>query len=368
MGTTTAHAADAKEQRFLRLFGDAVILEEEGNYAGAEAKMSEALRIKPGNPEALYSRAFARHQQRRYKEALADIDESLKARADLRGYILRMNIRFALNDLAGALADADTVLWENAEAHEIRKARAHIYARQGKHSLAIEEFRRLKADQLDDHSIAVRADSELALGKNFEAKLSLQRLLNSKPNDPWVHYRLGHAHFALQEFKESIAVQQKAESLKANRGDTQRSIGYCYYGMGDYTRAIESLKRAVAAQPTMTPYAYMVLHLAVRRAGRALTESPLREAMIKWESAWPKSIARYLLGELSDRKLVDEAMAAKDKKRRDEQLCEAYYYIGAKRHSESDTVAAEVFFERVLGTRASSFIEYTFARAELRRR
>ena len=33
---------------------------------------------------------------------------------------------------------------------------------------------------------------------------------------------------------------------------------------------------------------------------------------------------------------------------------------------EMDTVAVEVFYERVLGTRKSTFIEYTFARTELK--
>ena len=43
------------------------------------------------------------------------------------------------------------------------------------------------------------------------------------------------------------------------------------------------------------------------------------------------------------------------------------YYIGATRMLEMDTVAVEVFYERVLGTRKSTFIEYTIARTELKR-
>ena len=79
------------------------------------------------------------------------------------------------------------------------------------------------------------------------------------------------------------------------------------------------------------------------------------------EGAWP------LLARKAERQgLIKEAKATKDQSERDEQLCEAYYYIGATRMLEMDTVAVEVFYERVLGTRKSTFIEYTFARTELK--
>lgn len=182
---------------------------------------------------------------------------------------------------------------------------------------------------------------------------------------------LGRALFGLQEFEKAIPSFRRAAELKIDPSDTMRWIGYCRFALGEDQEAIAILKEAVAAKPAMTPYhylySYLVLHVAIRRAELSVTDSPLDEVVDGWESEWARALGRYLLGRLSDKELVKQAKAATDRSKRDEQLCEAYYYIGATRIVEMDTVAAEVFYERVLGTRQSTFIEFTFARSELRR-
>lgn len=350
-----------------RLILEAGELAKKGDLAGAEAKMTELIQMAPQEPMGYFNRALMRYRLGQQEVARQDIDKHLQLQPGGEDALeLRARIRSALNDLNGALSDLNSVLAKNQERHSARFLRARILAARKDHHKAMEDYERLvRADIDNDELIASRAESALALGDNSAARLSLKKLTERHPENGWAHYKLGQAKFGLMEFEEAIASYRRAAELKWEAAGTLRAIGNAQFGLADYNGAIESLKESIAAAPS--PYAILVLHLALRRADRSVGESPLRDALPGWDSEWTQSVGRYLLGEIRDSELVDRAHATKDRTLKDEQLCEAYYYIGATRLLEMDRVAGEVLFERVLGTRASSFIEYTFARAELRR-
>ncbi len=364
-----APSTKSLEARIDKLIREAGELEKNGNVAGAEAKMTELIRLAPQEASGYYNRALMRHRLGQQDAAEDDANKYLQMQPTADDALeLRARIRAAKNDLNGALMDVNSALRANQERHSARFVRARILTARRDHRGALEDYERLaRALPENDEVIAGRGECELALGHHSAAKLTFQALTKRHPEHAWAHYKLGQAKFGLLEFEGAIASHERAAELKWDRADSSRSIGYAKFGLEDYNGAIEKLKESIAANPSGSAYAYLVLHLALRRAERSVAESPLIDALPEWKSEWTQSVGLYLLDEIDDRELVDRAKATKDQRLRDEQLCEAYFYIGATRLLQMDRVAGEVLFERVLGTRASTFIEYTLARADLRR-
>jgi tetratricopeptide (TPR) repeat protein len=345
-------------------------LEKKGDLKTASAKMTEAIALAPQEPSSYFNRARFRARMGQLAEAERDLDKYLESNAsDADGFQLRGHVRLLRNDVSGALEDAKQAL-RLANNHDgARFVQAQAQRALGKYGDALKDYERLRRTLPDnDDVLAGLADCELNTGNNSSARLSFKKLAEKYPDNGWAHLMLGRALFGLQEFEKAIPSFRRAAELKIDPANTMRWIGYCRFALGEDQEAIAMLKEAVAAKSAMNPYPYLVLHVAIRRAELSVNDSPLEGVLDAWESEWARALGSYLLGRLSDKELVKLAKATKDQSQRDEQLCEAYYYIGATRIVEMDTVAAEVFFERVLGTRKSTFIEYTFARSELRAR
>lgn len=368
-GQIAAALSRADAAKFDRLIEQAAALETKGDLKGAEAKMTEAISLAPGEPSAYYNRARFRARAGELAGAEQDIDMYLAMNAaDTDGHELSAHIRMRRNDAPGALAAANETLRRDDNRDGARMMRAQVLQALGHYSEALKDYERLLRTRPDnDQVLAGRAECELNLGNNSAAKLALQKLSQKHPENSWAHYMLGRANFALQAFPEAITNFRRALELKSEPAETLKWIGYCQFAGRADQEAIATLKEAIAARPAVSPYAYLVLHVAIRRAERSVSESPLQGAFSGWKDEWAQALGRYLLGTLGDQALVDQAKAVKDQQQRDGMLCEAYYYIGATRQLEMDSVASEVLFERVLGTRRSAFVEFTFARAELKR-
>ena len=365
-----AGSRETVEQMVDRLFQEAAALDRKGDLAGVEAKMTEVIAVKPSEPGGYYNRAQVRRAMKRFDEAKEDINKFLKLLPGHEdGLVVRARINLEANNYQAAIIDTSDVLRRNADNHDARLIRAESYKLMRGYRAALEDYRKLREKDVEDDAIlASEGQCELMLAQYSDAKVTLRRLLGRVPENGWAHYQFGQAQFGTLEFEAAIASYRKAESLKFNRVDTQRSIGYCHFARKDDANAIAVLKEVIKEHPAGSPYVYFVLHLALQRAERPMAESPLREAMAGWESEWARSLARYLLGEMSDHELLRLAKAATQSDKRDEQLCEAYYYIGMGRQRQKDVVAAELLFERVLQTQAKTFVEFTFSRTELPRR
>lgn len=367
---SAAAMSQAEAAKFDRLIQEAAALETKGDLKAAEAKMTEAIALAPDEPSSYYNRARFRAKAGELAGADQDIDAYLRLNAaDADGHELRAHIRMRRNDAPGALAAANETLRLDDGREGARMVRAQVLKALGRDAEALKDYERLLRTRPDnDQLLAGRAECELNLGNNSAAKLAFQKLAQKHPENSWPHYMLGRANFALQAYDQAIPNLRRALELKNDRAETLKWIGYCQFAARKDQEAILTLKEAIAARPTVSPYAYLVLHVAIRRAERSVSESPLQDAINGWKDEWAQALGRYLLGTLNDRSLVGQAKAVQDQQRRDGMLCEAYYYIGATRQLEMDSVAAEVLFERVLGTRRSAFVEYTFARSELSKR
>ena len=111
--------------------------------------------------------------------------------------------------------------------------------------------------------------------KNAEA--DLKKALAISPDQPEVMNYLGYVWADRGErLPEALAMLQKAARAKPQEGAIIDSLGWVYYRMGDYPRAIENLEKAVeldAADPSVNDH----LGDAYMGAGRGL------EALYQWQ-------------------------------------------------------------------------------------
>jgi lipoprotein NlpI len=80
--------------------------------------------------------------------------------------------------------------------------------------------------------------------------------------------------------------------------------------------------------------------------------------------AWEKEIGNFLLGRVSEQSLVTAAQLT-DREPSAAQLCEAYFYAGARRIVQSDRIGARECFGKSAATDAPTTAERISAAAEL---
>jgi len=77
---------------------------------------------------------------------------------------------------------------------------------------------------------------------------------------------------------------------------------------------------------------------------------------------WAAQIARFLAGELDEPGFF-KAAKTRTKTRKPEQLCEGWFYAGAKRLIDGDKAEAAEYFEKSVGTGEKDYYEYQSAAA-----
>jgi len=74
------------------------------------ADCDEILRQKPNNPYACYDRGIANYELRRYEEAIADFDKTIRLKPDLYTYPLRGMANYLLRRYQKAITDFDKAI------------------------------------------------------------------------------------------------------------------------------------------------------------------------------------------------------------------------------------------------------------------
>jgi tetratricopeptide (TPR) repeat protein len=114
-------------------------------------------------------------------------------------------------------------------------------------------------------------------GRWSEAERDLQRALLMRPDDPELLNFLGYSWIDRGEkLTQALAMVQKAVDLNPESGAMIDSLGWGYYRLGDYRKAVEKLEAAVALEPG-DPDVNNHLGDAYWRVGRKL------EAHFQWE-------------------------------------------------------------------------------------
>jgi len=163
---------------------------------------------------------------------------------------------------------------------------------------------------------------------------------------------------AIQDFDQAIR-------LKPDDGSAYRGRGGAHYGAGEFARAAADLAKAAELQPT-DPYVAIQLFLAVSRTGVNAAPRLRDGASVLDLEKWPGHVISMYLGEASADQVLEAAQRANPKALR-ELLCEARYYIGQGLVISGQPDRAIGMFQEAVAAGPTRAVEYSAARAELRR-
>jgi lipoprotein NlpI len=118
------------------------------------------------------------------------------------------------------------------------------------------------------------------------------------------------------------------------------------------------------------PYAHFRVWLVSTRQGKselatAELQSYLHGRHSRKPDDWPSKIGHLLAGELAEPELLGAAKNA-NPITEGQQLCEAYFYVGAKHLFAGDKVTATDYFQKSIATDKKTCPECTSAAAELK--
>ena len=206
-----------------------------------------------------------------------------------------------------------------------------------------------------------------SVGLSTLARLDFNYALKLKPdfaevyNFTGIYYTLNTQYEDAYESVDAvIELLPEHEYVYLNRG-----IALYYGSRADL--AENDLKQFLAAD-TSDSYRAVWVYLATRDSDpeRALAELKQHSEQLD-KSRWSYQLVKYFLGEVSERDLL--ITVQKDlKSHREflERLCEAYFYLAKDAVYDGKPLKAEDYFNLAMATNVYEFVEYKYAKLELR--
>lgn len=232
------------------LYGLAAIFQQEGDATNALATLTIALILDPELDPARLS--FAQIQASLghsdlARNVLARMSETSPYAGAARTMQAWSLVDQGREDEALAMARAA------ADAGDLRSRRAlgDMYRSLRRYDEADRIYSDLLAEVDDDWRLYFsRGAARERLGRWPEAEVDLRRALELSPEQPEVMNYLGYTWVDRGEnLQEGLALIQRAVELRPNSGAILDSLGWAYYRLGDYARALNYLERAVELEP-----------------------------------------------------------------------------------------------------------------------
>jgi lipoprotein NlpI len=192
--------------------------------------------------------------------------------------------------------------------------------------------------------------------------------LNSKDAD--AYYIRSFAKRDKGDLDGAIADCNRVIELNSTAAHAYRARACLFFEKQNWNGALSDFRRGCELDARHQDYPRLDIWLIRSRLGESVAaNAELDESVGKgWNAApgdWASTIARYLLDKLSEADLFAAAKSP-DAKKECGQLCEAWFYAGMKTLFAGDQAAAAEYFNKCLATEQKHFVEYQFARAELK--
>jgi serine/threonine protein kinase/WD40 repeat protein/tetratricopeptide (TPR) repeat protein len=199
--------------RPIRVVGE--VVEPSARPAAEWTEMNRRLAAKPDDAEALIHRGWRFTQQKKWPEAIADLEQALRLRpGDSDACWLLGNAYHEAGNRAGALAVFSRLLERTPEDHEARFQRGLCALNSGQPDLALDDFNRILAAEPDlEPARYRRAQALFRLGRHREALADLDILTLKNPINGALYQLRGIVREALGDRERARADFEKASSL-----------------------------------------------------------------------------------------------------------------------------------------------------------
>lgn len=210
------------------------LLSELKQPGAAIAACREAVRIEPDNVEALNNLGGALAQSGQFDEAIAVFTKSLAVAPADKKNVIRYNLAYAYRErgsalsLAGKLDDA-MADWRTAI-----------------------EFRPDYPQAQKDLARALEGQGSYAEANDvWETFItSLRRMIEKEPENGWPYnalawFRLTARDARFRDFNEAVEMAVRAAELAPQRAAAHNTLGIAYYRVGEFRKAVESLRQSM---------------------------------------------------------------------------------------------------------------------------
>ena len=187
-----------------------------GNYVGAIADYTKAIRLKPNDAAIYYNRGLAKDKLGQHFAAITDYDTAIHLKPDyVDAYNNRGLLKSKLGQHFAAIADFDTALRLKPNYALAYYNRGLERYNLGQHFAAITDFDmalRLKSDFADAH--VNRGNAKSNLGQHFAAIADFDMAVRLKPDYTLAYYNRANEKYKLGQYGPAIADYNLAIRLK----------------------------------------------------------------------------------------------------------------------------------------------------------
>jgi tetratricopeptide (TPR) repeat protein len=285
--------------------------------------------------------------------------------------------------------------------------RGNIFLRKGDYKRAIKDYSKaIKLNPLYIRAYNNRCWAWVNRGRYDEALADCSMAIDLNPQYLPAYINRGVAWERKDEYDRAIADYSRAIELNPqyalaynNRGATWKTKGEHERAMADYNKAIEvapgfalayknrgdilynqarfieaiaEYKMAIEKDYKPKDYTYLSLLRTLSKVSMEDYNRYLEEFRNFVDShqteEWIRVVSRYYLGmdKVTEKDVLAEARKGKEEQKRQERLCEAYYYLGEQRLLQDDRKGAEEFFRKSIETKVHFLPEYSASQAVLR--
>ena len=355
-----------KKQKGMLLFGRGTSYQQLGMKETALTDLDATVALLPDFPGGYAHRALIWTADRRYEEAVADLQQARQLAPNDASILINLgNVYSQTNRLELAIEHYDLAIRLRPDLHQAYYDRALAYLLKHDSERAMSDFD--KAIELRPNfaaAIANRGALHLANG-NFEKALAdLDTAVELAPRDAKLRDARANAQLtngryndALGDFDEGLKIDPGNPALYFGRGRTNLFLE-------STSAAIDDLKVAVRLRPT-DANAVIWLHIARLHANTADDNEFAANAARVKRGFWPGAVLDLYLGALTPTETLAKAQegAPEDSEKR---ICEAQFYTADYGiHRGASNEAIDVMKGVISRCRAFALV-YGAAQAEVR--
>jgi lipoprotein NlpI len=342
---------------------------ESGDWNGAIADFTKALKLKDHDPGIYNRRGLAEQKKGDLNAAIADFAKAIKfAPKEATFRDNRGLAKLAMGDAAGAIADETKAIELKPDDALAFGNRGIARRTTGDLDGAIADY--TKAIELNPYDALAYNNRGLAKrikGDTDGAIADETKAIGLKPNFERAFYNRGKANQAKGDWQAARADFNNAIKLNSKDNDAYDLRGCLSYDSGAFTNALFDFRKEIEMNPANDYARFRVWLIRARLGERDAADQELQTylAAPATRDDWAAKVGQFLVGQLTEREFLTNAKNL-DRKKEAGQLCEAYFYVGSKRLFAGDKTTATDYFKQSLATKQTDFTEFASATAELK--
>ncbi len=226
-----------------------------GDYEGAIADYTQAIRLKPDYVEAYNRRGLVRSYLEDYEGAIADYTQVIELDPNIAYiYSSRALVRYKLEDYEGSIADY-------TEAIKVDTSYVSAYIRRGFVHYKLEDYEEAIADYTQ--AIKLDPDNAWANARAYERRGNVRRNLGDllraisdytqairfDPSNAYTYYKRGWTRHQLEDYERAIADYTQAIRFEPDNAWFYNGRGWTRNHLEDYQGAIADYTQAIRFKP-----------------------------------------------------------------------------------------------------------------------